>query len=153
VTKKQARYKRYYDKMKSQVFDHYGRQCKCCGEDTEAFLTIDHKLNDGAEHRRQMTSRCVYRWIIKNNFPETFQTLCYNCNCGKRCNNGICPHQRNYYQELDQLHHRLCKMRLLYAGSFAWMEGDTVHAMWPDRLGQWHHAIEVQKVQFAKEKL
>lgn len=26
------------------------------------------------------------------NYPEGYQVLCYNCNCGKSINNGICPH-------------------------------------------------------------
>ncbi len=35
----------------------------------------------------------LYRWIIKNNFPEEFQILCFNCNSGRHINGGICPHE------------------------------------------------------------
>lgn len=85
-------------KTKSQlnrdiVYDHYGRICRCCGESEIAFLTIDHTNNDGCNQRRQHKCRDIYRWIIKNNFPPDLQVLCYNCNCGKARNGGICPHQ------------------------------------------------------------
>ena len=34
----------------------------------------------------------IYIWLKNNNFPEGFQVLCFNCNCGKARNKGICPH-------------------------------------------------------------
>jgi hypothetical protein len=62
------------------------------------FLTIDHINNDGAQHRRpsgrRMKGEKLTRWLILNNFPEGFQILCWNCNCGKSRNGGICPHQK-----------------------------------------------------------
>lgn len=63
----------------------YGNECVYCGENCEVFLTIDHKNNDGAEHRRSVGrgSTQVYVWLRKNNYPEGFQILCYNCNCAK----------------------------------------------------------------------
>jgi len=71
-------------------------QCLCCSESILEFLTIDHVNNDGAEHRRQVKKEGtgLIQWLIKNDFPEGFQILCYNCNCAKRLN-GICPHQWN----------------------------------------------------------
>ena len=24
----------------------------------------------------------LHKWLIDNNFPKGFQTLCFNCNCG-----------------------------------------------------------------------
>jgi hypothetical protein len=59
------------------------------------FLTLDHVNNDGHEHRKVLKHRnpaTLYRWIIENNFPPMFQVLCFNCNCGKNVNGGICPH-------------------------------------------------------------
>lgn len=38
----------------------------------------------------------LYKWIIDNGFPKYFQTLCMNCNHGKRMNNGVCPHLTLY---------------------------------------------------------
>jgi hypothetical protein len=33
--------------------------------------------------------------LKKHNFPGGHQILCWNCQQGKRFNNGICPHQLN----------------------------------------------------------
>lgn len=86
--------KQYKLKLKIQVFTHYGLKCSCCGESGLEFLNIDHINNDGAQHRKEIGSgKHIYLWLIKNNFPSGFQTLCFNCNIGKYHNNGICPHQ------------------------------------------------------------
>lgn len=75
------------------ILDHYGARCVCCGEDQRVFLTIDHKNDDGGKFRNaQGVSLRFYRWIIKNNFPDDLQILCYNCNCGRARNGGVCPH-------------------------------------------------------------
>ena len=76
------------------VKEHYGNKCACCGETDPLFLTIDHMNNDGAEHRRgKGTASNICIWLIRNNFPEGFQLMCYNCNCGRARNGGVCPHQ------------------------------------------------------------
>ena len=96
--KKRARERgrKYLVKWRQAVFDHYGWECACCGETEPIFLTIDHMNNDGAEHRRRdVVAISLYRWLVRNGFPEGFQTLCYNCNCGRARNGGICPHQVN----------------------------------------------------------
>lgn len=95
------------NEIKKQVFDHYGSYCKCCGETTFLFLTLDHINNDGSEHRKQlaeqrgykkyrdMSTDQLYRDLVSSEFKDAdrFQILCYNCNCGKRGNGGIfCPH-------------------------------------------------------------
>lgn len=82
-----------YILVKNTVMDHYGWICACCGEDNPFFLSIDHIDNDGAEHRREVgKGHVTWKWIIDNDFPDSLQVLCYNCNCGKRVNRGICPH-------------------------------------------------------------
>lgn len=74
---------------KLAVLSHYGkgRQPCCCWPDCMItdidMLTLDHINNDGAEHRktlgdRKMAGGKIYRWIIKNGFPDGFQTLCAN---------------------------------------------------------------------------
>lgn len=78
------------------AIDSYGGKCICCGELEYKFLTFDHCNNDGSKHRKEIGSvstRHFVDWIIKNNFPITIQLLCYNCNCGKAYNKGICPHK------------------------------------------------------------
>lgn len=95
--------KKHRLKLKRQVMDAYGGACACCGETELTFLTIDHINDDGAEHRRQLAAEKggswgqagspTYRWLRDNGFPEGFQVLCANCNCGKQWNGGVCPHQ------------------------------------------------------------
>jgi len=59
-----------------------GCSCAGCGVVDLDMLTIDHTNNDGAEHRKSITVP-IYRWLVKNNFPEGFQTLCANHNVEK----------------------------------------------------------------------
>lgn len=81
-------------KLKYAAYAAYGGfECACCGETTEAFLSIDHIANDGAEHRRQVDRRKIYKWMARNDYPNGFQVLCMNCNFGKARNGGVCPHQ------------------------------------------------------------
>lgn len=88
--------KRKGQEIKYKVFSHYGLKCACCGESDIRFLTIDHINNDGNKHRKEIGLLAIYRWLIRNNFPDGFQALCYNCNLGKAKNNGICPHKDIY---------------------------------------------------------
>lgn len=77
------------------VLKHYSDdppKCACCGETIIDFLTIDHINEDGAKHRNKGIRR-IANWLIKNNYPEGFQVLCWNCNWGRRVNNGVCPHK------------------------------------------------------------
>ena len=78
--------------LKNQVFDHYGRFCECCGESQVKFLTIDHTNGEGTKHRK-ILKEAIYRWLIKQEFPDEFQVLCFNCNCAKGIY-GVCPHQK-----------------------------------------------------------
>lgn len=88
----------YRLKCKSEALIHYGGnppKCACCGETEIRFLTIDHINNDGAEHRRKMCGSHIYEWLKWNHFPEGYQVMCWNCNCGRQYNNGICPHKES----------------------------------------------------------
>lgn len=82
-----------------QIFAHYGRACACCGETQEMFLTIDHINRDGAAKRKHVEGgpANTARYIVRNGFPSDYRILCYNCNCGRERNGGVCPHelQRN----------------------------------------------------------
>ena len=85
---------RYLRRLKAKVIAAYGGKCECCGESEPAFLTIDHVNNNGSEHRKSIGSNRIYGWLEKHGFPrDGFQLLCFNCNCGRRINGGICPHQ------------------------------------------------------------
>lgn len=48
------------------------------------------------------TGSALYRHIIEHGFPDSFQVLCYNCNCAKR-NRSWCPHQLIDQPTIDEL--------------------------------------------------
>ena len=79
---------------RTALLNHYGTVCACCGEAEPMFLCIDHVHGGGNKHRKTLPKGDgFYKWLVKNNFPPGFQTLCVNCNWGKFRNGGICPHQ------------------------------------------------------------
>lgn len=80
------------DRLRAQVFGHYGASCACCGRTDD--LSIDHVDGNGHEHREEIFGRQgggaeFYHWLIKHGFPEGYQTLCRPCNqskfTGERC--------------------------------------------------------------------
>lgn len=88
-------YRNYQQSLKKKVITHYGGKCACCGEENISFLTIDHINGKGSSHRRQIGGggTVIYRWLNKNHYPKEYQVLCFNCNCGRHINGGICPHK------------------------------------------------------------
>ena len=82
-------------KIRIAVIEYFGGRCTCCGESTYAFLTISHINNDGNKHRKEVSNDTLLRQLFKNNFKSEYEITieCWNCNCGKRVNNGICPHK------------------------------------------------------------
>lgn len=87
----------YNIRIKEIVLDRYGKACVCCGETEKVFLTIDHIHNNGAEHRRELSNKggyAFYLWLIRQDLPEGYQTLCFNCNAAKYIL-GKCPHRAN----------------------------------------------------------
>lgn len=87
-----------YFKVKRQVMDQYGSVCQCCGEHRIEFLTLDHKHQNGADHRREIGYECsgynFYLWLRKNGWPKNLglQVLCANCNTARGAF-GVCPHE------------------------------------------------------------
>lgn len=79
----------------AQVIAGYGGTCACCGENDPLFLTIDHVEGNGNEERRSagFGNRRLLLKIIAAGFPAEYQVLCFNCNCGRQRNDGICPHE------------------------------------------------------------
>jgi hypothetical protein len=88
---------------RKQVFDHYGWECKCCGEAEPAFLVIDHIHNDGyldrmkyGRKKKLISKDLYYKIIFVEKFPENkYQPLCHNCNSAKwdGRNGRMCPHE------------------------------------------------------------
>jgi hypothetical protein len=88
--------------LKQQVLEYYSNgtlACACCGIIGIDFLTLDHKNNDGAAHRKEVNARGelgMYSWARTHGFPPLFRVLCWNCNMARAMpkNKGICPHQQ-----------------------------------------------------------
>ena len=87
---------------KEAVFDHYGRECRCCGEDNPLFLTVDHIEPIGTKNRYEQGQNKIYSFLRRKGFPEGFQILCFNCNCGRARNGGVCPHHEEGSQAISQ---------------------------------------------------
>lgn len=86
--------------IKKEVFDTYGGECVCCGENNYDCLGIDHVAEDGAEHRRNNKNfrggGAFYRWLKANDYPKgNYQLLCSGCNFSKHFNEGKCSHSKN----------------------------------------------------------
>lgn len=81
-----------------KVIIHYGAKCSCCGETIIEFLTIDHMYEEGHKQRNRLhrQGRTLYLWLVQNNYPEGYQVMCFDCNCGRARNNGICPHKQKH---------------------------------------------------------
>lgn len=99
-------------KVLDAIHDHYGRICKCCGETEKAFLTLDHINGDGSEQRRDASGinrgggtnwrfYMVRKAQKTGEWPEDLQILCYNCNCGRQRNGGICPHHLRHTSKVS----------------------------------------------------
>jgi len=102
-TKEQERqwHKNYRDKQKEKVYNHYWiGKCSCegCNETNKAFMCVDHVNGDGNKHRAtadpklgMLTGWRMHIWLVKNDYPDGFQILCYNCNHSKSIL-GRCAH-------------------------------------------------------------
>jgi hypothetical protein len=87
--------RRRIKKRKLKILTHYSEnppKCACCGEIIIEFLCIDHINGGGNKHIKEITHNNFYGWLIRNEFPEGFQVLCYNCNKAKGRNKPqFCP--------------------------------------------------------------
>jgi hypothetical protein len=77
---------------KTIVLKHYGKghRLQCCWRGCTVIdvdmLSIDHVNDNGAEHRERITKGKhrtggginFYQWLLRNAFPDGYQTLCHN---------------------------------------------------------------------------
>lgn len=89
--------KEYRKRIKKKVIKAYGGQCECCGITNIGFLTIDHVNDNRKEHIKELDTfegSAFYSKLYELNYPDNYnlRILCYNCNCGRERNGGICPH-------------------------------------------------------------
>jgi hypothetical protein len=93
-----------HTRLKLDVFLVYSKRhsnsnipcCRCCGENTSIkFLSVDHI--DGRKHlpqeEQKLGGKGMVFWLKRNNYPDGFQILCFNCNMTKGIF-GTCPHER-----------------------------------------------------------
>lgn len=92
---------RYRTKLKNQLFQKFGSDCACCVINDPRLLTFDHIHGGGNKHREEVSgsksgggSSVYLRWLRYHGTTEGIQVLCWNCNCSKHFNGGVCPHQR-----------------------------------------------------------
>uniref|UniRef100_A0A6M3JHN2 Putative HNH endonuclease n=1 Tax=viral metagenome TaxID=1070528 RepID=A0A6M3JHN2_9ZZZZ len=75
-------------RVKLKVLTHYGGgkpACIRCGMDDLRTLSIDHIAGGGGVHRREVgRGKEMYGWLVRNNYPKGYQTLCMNCQWIKR---------------------------------------------------------------------
>lgn len=83
--RKNEHHRKWILNIKIKVLSHYGLNnklcCVKCGHDNITALTIDHINGGGIKHRKKdkLFGSIFYIWLIKNNYPEGYQTLCMNC--------------------------------------------------------------------------
>lgn len=89
-----AAQRRANEKLRRSVLAAYGGKCSCCGEEEYRFLTLDHiKEGSGKTHRAGRNAASVYRELRDKEWPKGYRVLCWNCNCGRTANGGVCPHK------------------------------------------------------------
>jgi len=88
--------KKSYQKLRDNTLNYYGAKCNCCGETNKFFLTFHHINGGGSRHRKEIGSggRTLVQWIVNNNYPNTIEILCFNCNCADGFY-GECPHKES----------------------------------------------------------
>lgn len=80
-------------KLRDRIIEGYGAKCRCCGETIKEFLTIEHPMKDGKQHRKQCGGGVsVYVDLIRRKFPPPYFLLCCNCNYSERYGRA-CPHK------------------------------------------------------------
>lgn len=80
------------------VLTHYGNNklaCVRCGYDNVDALTIDHINGGGNQHRKSQNITHFYDWLINNQFPSGYRTLCTCCQQEVRYENK--PYADNDY--------------------------------------------------------
>ncbi len=94
----------YQRQVRKRVIEHYGGippSCACCGEGRYEFLSLNHLGPRGSgniDRKKYRGSQAgVLRFIVKNNFPEGYNVLCYNCNLSRGFL-GYCPHEKERAQ-------------------------------------------------------
>ena len=98
-SRKTMRAKEWRAEVKKELIQRYGARCECCLTNQPEFLTFDHTANDGSHEFKQKNSRGRYTFKFllslrkESGCKPGIRLLCYNCNCGRQYNSGVCPHE------------------------------------------------------------
>lgn len=96
--RRNLRQQKFDQRRRLEALVRLGGACTCCGLEDVRFLTFDHTESDGAAHRLEMGAgggKAIVNWLFRIGFEQDkVQVLCFNCNFGKACNGGVCPHVR-----------------------------------------------------------
>ena len=88
---------RLWARRKAELLAAYGGQCECCSEQQPLFLTLDHVNGRPPEHRKAggsyKSAQALVPTLRRLGWPSDYRLLCWNCNCGRQLNNGVCPHK------------------------------------------------------------
>lgn len=80
-------------KIRKEFLIAYGGKCICCNESQDVFLTLEHKLKDGAHDRRHQSTDSILGRLKRLGWPkDNYTILCWNCNAAIRFGDK-CPHQ------------------------------------------------------------
>ncbi len=80
----------YRLRIRLDVLTHYGNgvlACVKCGYSDIRALSIDHINGEGNKDRKRRKHN-TYKYLINDNYPKGYQTLCMNCQCIKREEKG-----------------------------------------------------------------
>ena len=84
--------KKCASKRKLKILTYYGdgkAACVLCGESRIDCLSIDHIHGHGNAHRRSIGEGTkFYQWLVHNNYPIGYRTLCMNCQFVEAKKNG-----------------------------------------------------------------
>ena len=97
--------KKEHIERRLKVLSHYSQgklTCACCDESMYEFLCLDHIDGGGTQHRKELGTKYIYAWLIRNNYPEGYQVMCHNCNMAKGFY-GQCPHKREALKSPDSI--------------------------------------------------
>lgn len=84
--------------LRKEVLTHYSKgkpKCNCCGFANITVLEIDHiEGRKNVRHSPTYSTRQVYYYLKRNDYPPGYQVLCAMCNTTKR-DLHKCPHQES----------------------------------------------------------
>ena len=100
ANKEAVRFRVKRNEVRLKVIAGYGGKCACCAIDDIKILTLDHTICNGNVERRMFSMNAIYRRVLRDGFPQDYEILCLNCNCGRAISKDkVCPHKHKISSE------------------------------------------------------